>query len=207
VKTYIVRLTQEQRHDLHRLISTGAEAARKVLHARILLKADAGEQGPGWTDEQISAALEVRTSTLVRVRRTFAEQGLHAALQRRSFSRTRPRRLDGEQEAHVIALACSAPPDGRDHWSLRLLASRLVTLEVVEEVSHETVRPVLKKTRLLSLAKAALVHPSRSQCRLCLCDGGHAGRVYPARRSEPSAGLHGRGQHPTAGCYQPTLAG
>lgn len=146
MKKYILRLTQEQRQDLHRLISTGVGATRKVLHARLLLKADAGEQGPGWTDEQISEALEVSTSTLVRVRRTFAEQGLHAALNRRSFSRMRPRRLDGEQEAHLIALACSAPPDGRDHWSLRLLADRLVILEVVEEVSHETVRQVRKKT-------------------------------------------------------------
>ena len=146
MKKYIVRLTQEQRHGLHRLISTGAEAARKVLHARVLLKADAGEQGPGWTDEQISEALEVSTSTLVRVRRVFVEQGLVAALNRRSLSRTRCRRLDGEQEAHLIALACSAPLEGRDHWSLRLLADRLVALEVVEMVSHETVWQVLEKT-------------------------------------------------------------
>lgn len=146
MKKYIVRLTQAQRQELQHLISTGTESARRLLHARILLKADTGEQGPGWTDEQISEAVEVSASTLVRVRRVFAEQGLHAALNRRSFSRTRPRRLDGAQEAHLIALACSAPPDGRDHWSLRLLADRLVTLEVVEEVSHETVRQVLKKT-------------------------------------------------------------
>jgi len=146
MKKYIVRLTSAQRQELQLLIATGTEAARKLLHARILLKADAGEQGPGWTDEQISEALEVSPSTLVRVRRVFAEQGLPAALNRRSLSRTRPRRLDGEQEAHLIALACSATPDGRDHWSLRLLADRLVVLDVVEEVSHETVRQVLKKT-------------------------------------------------------------
>lgn len=145
MKKYIVRLTQVQRQELQHLVSTGIESARRLLHARILLKADVGEHGPGWTDEHISEALEVSTSTLVRVRRVFAEQGLHAALTRRSLSRTRPRRLDGEHEAHLIALACSAPPDGRDHWSLRLLADRLVTLEVVEEVSHETVRQVLKK--------------------------------------------------------------
>jgi transposase len=146
MKKYIVRLAQAQRQELQHLVSTGTESARLLLHARILLKADAGEHGPAWTDEQISEAVEVSTSTLVRVRRVFAEQGLHAALNRRSLSRTRPCRLDGEQEAHLIALACSAPPDGRDHWSLRLLASRLVTLELVEEVSHETVRHVLKKT-------------------------------------------------------------
>ena len=104
------------------------------------------------------------TSTLVRVRRVCAEQGLHAALTRRSLSRMRPRRLEGEQEAHLIALACSAPPDGHDHWSLRRLSDRFVTLEVVEEVSHETVRQALKKTRLLSVAKAAVVHSPSSQC-------------------------------------------
>jgi transposase len=148
VKKYIVRLTPPQRHDLHQLISTGEESARKLLHARILLKADAGEQGPGWTDEQISEALDVSTSTLVRVRRQFAEQGLQAALTRRSLSRSRPRRLDGEQEAHVIALVCSTPPAGRDHWSLRLVADRVVELEVVEQISHETVRQVLNKNEL-----------------------------------------------------------
>lgn len=146
MKKYIVRLTPAQRQELQHLISTGTESARRLLHARILLKADAGEQGPGWTDAQISEALEVSTSTLVRVRRVFAEQGLHAALTRRSLSRTRSRRLDGEQEAHLVDLACSNPPDGHDHWTLRLLTDRLVTLELVEEVSHETVRQVLKKT-------------------------------------------------------------
>jgi transposase len=148
MKKYIVRLTQEQRQDLHHLIATGEEAARKLMHARILLKADEGEQGPGWTDEQISEALEVSTSTLVRVRRAYAEQGLQAALNRRSLSRSRPRRLDGEHEAHLLALACSAPPDGREHWSLRLLADRLVELEIVEQVSHETVRQVLRTNEL-----------------------------------------------------------
>src|SRR5690348_2630914 len=122
MKKYIVRLTQQQRQELHHLISTGEEAARKLLHARILLRADAGAQGPGWTDEQISEALDVSTSTLVRVRREFAHQGLQAALTRRALSRSRPRRLDGDQEAHVIALVCSTPPQGRNHWSLRLVA-------------------------------------------------------------------------------------
>ena len=92
MKKYIVTLTPEQRQDLHHLISTGEEAARKLLHARILMKADEGEQGPGWTDEQISETLDVSTSTLVRVRREFAEHGLQAALTRRSLSRSRPRR-------------------------------------------------------------------------------------------------------------------
>src|ERR1051326_4504796 len=132
MQKYIVRLTQAQRQDVQQMISTGTEAARKLPHARVLLKADQSEYGPGWADAQISEALEISTSTLVRVRRVFAEQGLHAALNRRSLSRTHSRRLDGEHEAHLIALACSAPPDGRDHWSLRLLADRLVTLAVGE---------------------------------------------------------------------------
>jgi transposase len=144
------------------MVSTGEEAARKLLHARILLKADAGEQGPGWTDEQISEALEVSTSTLVRVRREYAEQGLQAALTRRSLSRSRPRRLDGEHEAYVVALVCSAPPDGRDHWSMRLLADRLVELEVVEQVSHETVRQVLHKNELKPWQKKHWCIPSEA---------------------------------------------
>ena len=162
MKKYIVRLTQEQRQDLHYMVSTGEEAARKFLHARILLKADAGEQGPGWTDEQISEALEVSTSTLVRVRREYAEQGLQGALTRRSLSRSRPRRLDGEHEAYVVALVCSAPPDGRDHWSLRRLSDRLVELEVVEQVSHETVRQVLHKNELKPWQKKHWCIPSEA---------------------------------------------
>ena len=167
MKKYIVRLTEAQRQDLQYLVSTGTESARLLLHARILLKADSGAHGPGWTDAQIGEAVEVSPSTLVRVRRVFAEQGLQAAINRRSLSRTRSRRLDGEQEAHLIALTCSAPPDGRDHWSLRLLADRLVVLEVVEEVSHETVRQVLKKTNSnpgKSSTGASLQKPMPSLC-------------------------------------------
>ena len=148
MKKYSVRLTEAQRQDLQHLISTGKESARRLMHARIVLKADQGAHGPGWTDAQISAALEVSKPTIVRVRHICAVQGLDAALNRRKPRRTRPRRLDGAQEAHLIALACSAPPDGRDHWSLRLLADRFVTLEAVDEISHETVRQVLKKTEL-----------------------------------------------------------
>ena len=168
MKKYSVRLTEAQRQELQHLIATGTAPARRLLHARILLKADAGEHGQGWTDAQINEALEVSTSTLSRVRRVFAEQGLHAALTRRSQRRTRPRRLDGEQEAHLIALACSAPPDGRDHWSLRLLADRLVTLEVVEEVSHETVRQALKKTNSNPGKRSSGAFPRKPMPSLCV---------------------------------------
>ena len=145
-KKYIVKLTTEERADLHHLISVGKAAARKLLHARILLKADASSEGPGWTDEQISEALEVSTTTIGRVRQQFVEQSLTAALERRSPCGHRPRRIDGEAEAHLIVLACSPTPAGHAHWTIRLLANKVVELGDVERVGRETVRQVLKKT-------------------------------------------------------------
>jgi len=145
-KKYIVKLTTDERAFLLQMISTGKAAARKLLHARILLKADASEIGPGWTDEHISQALEVSTTTIGRVRQQFVEQSLTAALERRSPSGYRPRRIDGEVEAHLIALACSPAPSGHVHWTIRLLADKLVELGYVEHVGRETVRKALKKT-------------------------------------------------------------
>jgi transposase len=144
---YKVTLTAEERQQLHDLIRAGKAAAKKLTHARILLKADAAEGGPAWPDERIAEALDVSTDTIGRVRRRFVEEGLEAALVRKKQDRpSRERTLDGRAEARLIALACSAPPPGRTAWTLRLLADRLVELEVVETVSHETVRRVLKKT-------------------------------------------------------------
>jgi hypothetical protein len=117
-----------------------------LAHARILLKADQGEGGPGWNDQAIAGALEVCTATVARVRRQYATAGLEAALNRRWPEREYARTLDGEAEAHLIALACGTPPTGRQRWSLRLLAQELVRLEVVEAVSYETVRRTLKET-------------------------------------------------------------
>jgi transposase len=145
-KRYPVHLTPSQREHLKQLISAGTESARKLIHARILLKADQSEGGPGLVDEAIAAAVEASQPTVSRVRKQYVEQGLEEALNRRAPSREYHRKLDGEQEAHLIAVACSSPPQGQARWSLRLLADRLVELEVVEEVSYQTVRRVLKKT-------------------------------------------------------------
>lgn len=112
-KKYIVTLTAEERVSLHQMIAAGKAAARKLLHARILLKADVSEGGPGWTDEHISETLEVSTTTIGRVRQQFVEHSLFAALERRSPSGHRPRRINGEAEAHLVALACSPAPAGR----------------------------------------------------------------------------------------------
>jgi transposase len=143
---YKVTLTADERSLLRRLVASGTEKARKLSHARILLKADASEGGPGWLDEQISTALEVSLATIHRIRRTFVEEGLDAALNRHPQRRHRARRLDGVQEAHLIALTCSQPPEGQARWTLRLLADKMVELEYVDSVSHETIRQVLKKT-------------------------------------------------------------
>jgi len=144
-KKYIVDLTEAEREELETLISSGVDSARKLTRARILLKAD-----EGWTDKAIAEALDVGRATVERVRKRFVEWGGISAIERRKPRRRYERKLDGKAEAHLIALACSAPPEGRDRWTLRLLAERVVQLAQVdiESVSHETVRQVLKKTSL-----------------------------------------------------------
>jgi len=139
-------LTEPERAQLRTLIGQGTAPARLLTHARILLKANQGEGGPGWTDTAIAGAVEVHPATVGRVRRGFVEGGLDAALHRTAPNRVSPRRLDGAAEAHLIALACGDPPAGRERWTLRLLADELVRLEVVETVSHETVRQTFKQT-------------------------------------------------------------
>ena len=145
-KKYRVTLTAEERTLLQDLITVGKGAARTLTHARILLKADESPDGPAWTDEAIRAALDVSIPTIARVRERFVEASLEAALFRRPASSAPPRRLDGAQEAHLIALNCSPPPSGHARWTLRLLQDKMVELEYVETVSHETIRQTLKKT-------------------------------------------------------------
>jgi transposase len=146
-KKYPVILSDTERDDLKRLIASGTAPARKLTHARILLKADQSAQGAGLVDEKVADAVEVSQPTVARVRRQYFEEGLEAALNRRPPKREYHRKLDGEQEAHLVALACSQPPEGHARWSLRMLADRLVELEIVEEdVSYQTVRRTLKKT-------------------------------------------------------------
>jgi transposase len=145
-KLYRVKLLAEERVQLEGLLSKGKAAARTLMHARILLKADEGVAGPRLSDDQIAEAVEVNRSTVERVRMRCVEEGVEAALRPRPSRQLHPRKLDGVQEAHLVALACSPAPKGRNRWSLRLLADKLVELEVVDDVSYETVRRTLKKT-------------------------------------------------------------
>jgi transposase len=148
MKKYVVTLTDEERQHLHGLLSAGRASALALARARVLLKADAADGGPAWPDEKIAEAVEVGVATVGRVRQRFVEQGLEAALGRKKQDRpSRPRKLDGRAEARLIALACSAPPEGRKEWTMQLLADKLVELQVVDAVCDETVRRALKKTR------------------------------------------------------------
>jgi len=145
-KRYTVMLSEVERARLHTMIGRGVAPASALTHARILLKANQGEAGPSWTDAAIAVALEVNPATVARIRQQYVMAGLEVALHRKPPARQYRRRLDGQQEARLVALACSAPPQGRKRWTLRLLADRLVELEVVETVSYETVRQALKQT-------------------------------------------------------------
>ena len=144
-KKYRVTLTDDERAMLTTLITSGSAPARTLTHARILLKADQAAAGPAWTDEAIRAALDVGLSTIARVRERFVEESIESALHRRSGPREGRRLLDGSQEAHLLAQACTTQHTGQERWSLRLLADTMVELEYVADVSHETVRQVLKK--------------------------------------------------------------
>ncbi|CAA9349405.1 MAG: Transposase [uncultured Gemmatimonadaceae bacterium] len=143
---HAVVLTDEQRAALRTLVGRGVAPARRLAHARILLKADQGEGGAAWSDAAIAGALEIHPATVARVRQQFVTEGLEAALARRAPRREYARKLDGEQEAHLVALTCGTPPEGHARWSLRLLADELVRLDVVDTISHETVRQTLQQT-------------------------------------------------------------
>ncbi len=147
-KNYIVELTSQERKLLKRLINTGKVAAYKQRHARILLLADQGSEGPKMTDDEVAKAVGCGRATVERVRKQLVTQGLEAALQRPKIDRSAQRLLDGDAEAHLIALACSQPPEGHNRWTLRLLAEKMVTLEVVEHCSKDSVHRTLKKTNL-----------------------------------------------------------
>jgi transposase len=148
MKRYVVNLTEEERATLRRLATTGRAAATKVTHARILLKAD-----EGLTDEEIAEHLDVGVRTVERVRQRCVLEGLDAALARRKQQNPRALKLDGEGEAHLVQLACSEPPPGRRRWTLHLLADKLVELQIVDSISHETVRQRLEKKRAETLAR------------------------------------------------------
>ena len=146
-KRYIVKLDKEERRQLAELVKKEKVAAKKRTHAQVLLLADCGRQGPGWKDEAIAEACRVTVRTVENIRKRLVLEGLEAALNRKPQVRlSRQRILDGAKEAKVIAPCCGAKPSGHARWTLRLLAERVVALEIVESISHETVRQCLKKT-------------------------------------------------------------
>ena len=147
-RKYIVRLSDDERNRLNGLIITGKHPARKLLKARILLKADVSEAGDGWDDNRIAEALDTSTDTILRTRQRLVEEGLDAALTHKySPSSARPRIFDGAAEAKLIALACSKPPKGRARWTLKLLETAVVELNIVDRASDNTIGRTLKKTR------------------------------------------------------------
>lgn len=145
-KQHVVRLSSAERAELRALLAAGTTPARVQTHARLLLKSDAGSDGPRWSDAQVAEAVEVSARTVARVRARFAHEGLAAAVGRKRPERVYRRRLDSAQEARLVAIACTQPPVGHARWSLRLLSRRLIELEVVAGISPETVRATLKKT-------------------------------------------------------------
>ena len=147
-KKYRVNLSVEEHNELRQLVDRGKVAASKRKHAQILLQADESELGLCWADDQIAQANGVHRTTVERIRQRLVEQSLEAALNRTPRTRNKARKLDGEGEAHLVALMCSDPPEGRNRWTLQLLADQLVELEQVESISHECVRQALKKTHL-----------------------------------------------------------
>ena len=194
-KKYVVRLTTHQREHIEKLLRRGRAHARKLLYARILLKADAN--GPDcWTDERIAEASEVSTATVARERRRFCEEGLEVALMPKKPGRPRRRVLDGRAEAHLIALSCSDPPEGRERWSIGLLADRVVELGHVGSVSYEIVRRSLKKLAQVT-PQAPVGDPSEEECCLRLEDGTGSGSLRRALRPQEAGGLLRRETLPT----------
>lgn len=146
-KKHCVKLSTDERNQLKSLMKAGVLNVRAVKRAQMVLKADGGPEGPGWSDAAISQALDVHPMTVLGVRKRYSQHGLEAVLNGR-YSGHNPAIVTGEVEAHLIALACKEPPSGREHWTMQLLADQLVALEVVERISDETVRQTLKKMNL-----------------------------------------------------------
>lgn len=146
-KRYLVKLDMDERKELSQLVKKEKTAAKKRTHAQVLLLADCGREGPGWTDEAVAEACQVTIRTVENIRKRLVLEGLEAALNRKRQVRlSRQRILDGEREAKVVAMCCGARPAGHARWTLRLLADRIVELDIAESISHETVRQCLKKT-------------------------------------------------------------
>jgi len=147
-RKYVVKLTDEQRQHLEKIITSGMSPARMQTRARILLKSDSSEKGPNWSYEKIVESLDVSEMLIRDVRKRFSGEGVEAALQRKKPDREYEHSLDGEAEAHLIALACSQAPEGHTRWTLRLLKKGMEEKQYVETISHETIRTTLKKRKL-----------------------------------------------------------
>jgi transposase len=148
MKKYVIELTREERSQLKAIINAGRMAAHKRRHAQMLLKADEGPGGPGWTDERIADAFDSTASTVARLRQRLVERGFDQALAHGNRGKPRHKALDGRAEARLIALACGEPPAGRNRWSLRLLAEKAVVLNITDSCSKSSLQRTLKKTGL-----------------------------------------------------------
>lgn len=178
-KRYVVRLSAEEREQLEDLVSRGREAAYRRRHAQILLLADEGELGNSLMDREVAERVGCTRRTVEQIRERCVCEGLQVALERRKRSRERSRVLDGEGEARLVSLACSEPPEGRSRWTLKMLGDRLVELEVVESISAEAVRLVLKK-HPQTLAEAHVVHSRATKRGVRLPDGSGVGGLLPS---------------------------
>lgn len=178
-KRYVVRLSVEERDQLEGLVNRGREAAYRRRHAQILLLVDEGEHGPCLIDREAAERVGCSRRTVEQIRERCVCEGLQSALERRKRSRERSRVLDGDGEARLVSLACSEPPPGRARWTLRMLGDRLVELEVVESISTEAVRQVLKKHHQ-TLAEGDVVHSRAGKCRVRVPDGGRVGGIPPS---------------------------
>jgi transposase len=157
-KRYNVHLSETDRRLLQKLVRSGKAPARALTHARILLKADEAEGRRAWQDDQIAEALETSLPTVERTRKRFSQGGLDDALYHRPPRKTKPRKLDGHAEAHLIALSCSEPPSGRNHWTMQLLADKFVELYDGPVISDELVRRTLKKKSPEASPEGAVVY-------------------------------------------------
>src|SRR6516164_3767741 len=192
VKTYVVRLSGEERQQLETLIRKGKSPARRLLKARILLKADISEAGEGWSDRRIIKALETSVSMVYRVRKQLVEEGFEAVLSRKQRATPAvPAIFDGEKEAKLIALACSKPPKGHARWTLRLLESKVVELGIIDRASDSTIGRTLKK-RSQAPSATMLGHSAEGEQRVRSGDGRRTGGVHTAARSRLPSGLSER---------------
>jgi hypothetical protein len=183
VKRYVVRLSGEEREQLEALLRKGKSPTQRLLKARILLKADISAAGGGWSDSKIIAALETSASMVYRVRKQLLEEGLEAVLSRKQRATPAvPRIFDGEKEAKLIALACSKPPKGRARWTLRLLESKVVELNIVDRASDSTIGRVLTK-HSQAASPRTMGHSAQGQQRVRGRDGRRAGRLHATAQS------------------------